>query len=352
MHMENQNNIDNKPIDLQVIVAKIWAERRLFFIWLPTVLVATYLFLVCIPRYYTSKVSIAPESTSSVSSALGNFGSLAASFGLGSLSNIGNDDAIYSEIYPDLIGSKDFLARLMPVEVTTKDGKVTTNYYTYLKDVQKQAWWSTAIEWCINLVLPEKPDTYDGNGVMPVFKLTKPQYRILKDAGNSIECDVDRKTDIITIEVTDNDPLVAATIANATCQQLQQFIVDYRTNKARIDYDYYKELAAKSKLDYEAAAEAYARYADSHANVQLLAYKTKMDALENDMEQRFNLYTALLGEQQAAERKLQEATPAFTIIENASVPVKPAGPRRLLLSLAMSVLAFFILSAKVLRRKI
>lgn len=349
--MENNNNIENKPIDIEVIVKKLWEQRRLFFIWLPSVLVATYFFLVSIPRYYTSKVSLAPESTSSVSSALGNFGSLAASFGLGSLSNIGNDDAIYSEIYPDLIGSKDFLARLMPVEVVTKDGKVQTNYYTYLKDVKKEVWWTSAINYIFKLILPEKPDTYDGNGVMPVFRLTKPQYNILKEAGENIECSVDRKTDIITIEVTDNDPLVAATIAKATCEQLQDFIVDYRTNKARIDYEYYKNLAEESYKDYEAAAEAYARYADANSNVQLLAYKTKVDALENDMGQKYNLYTALRNEQQAAERKLQEATPAFTIIEHASVAVKPAGPRRLLLSLAMSVLAFFILSAIVLKHR-
>lgn len=346
--MEN-NELENKPIDFEVIIKKLYAKRKLFFVWLPSVLIVTYLFLVCIPRYYVSKVSIAPESSSSVSSALDNFGSLAASFGLGSLSKMGNDDAIYSEIYPDLISSRDFLARLMPVEVMTKDSVVKVNYYVYLRDKKKEAWWDALKSFVIDLIKTPKPDTYNGEDVMPIFKLTKDQDGILKYAKNHIDCKVDRKTDIITIEVKDNDPLVAALMANATCEKLQEFIVDYRTNKSRIDFEYYKKLSEDSKVEYENAVNAYSLYADSHSNVNLYAYKTKLDALENDMEQKYNLYTALLSQMHASERKLQENTPAFTILESAAVAVKPAGPRRLLISLAMTIVAFFVISAFVLK---
>ena len=51
---------------------------------------------------------------------------------------------------------------------------------------------------------------------------------------------------------------------------------------------------------------------------------------------------------QAAQAKLQEATPAFTVIESASIPVKPAGPKRMFISIAMMVLSFFVLSGKLL----
>ena len=49
--------------------------------------------------------------------------------------------------------------------------------------------------------------------------------------------------------------------------------------------------------------------------------------------------------------KLQEATPAFTIIESASVPVKPAGPKRMIISIAMMILSFFVLSGWLLTKK-
>ena len=54
---------------------------------------------------------------------------------------------------------------------------------------------------------------------------------------------------------------------------------------------------------------------------------------------------------QSAAAKLQEATPAFTVIQSASVPTKPAGPRRLIISVAMMILSFIVLSGKLLMKK-
>jgi uncharacterized protein involved in exopolysaccharide biosynthesis len=71
---------------------------------------------------------------------------------------------------------------------------------------------------------------------------------------------------------------------------------------------------------------------------------TKAETLENEMEAKWGLYSALNSQVQSASAKLQEATPAFTIIEGASVPFKPAGPKRTLIALLMSILSFFILS--------
>lgn len=43
---------------------------------------------------------------------------------------------------------------------------------------------------------------------------------------------------------------------------------------------------------------------------------------------------------QAANAKVQERTPAFTVIKGAAVPVKPAGPKRMLFVFGMLFLTF------------
>ena len=83
----------------------------------------------------------------------------------------------------------------------------------------------------------------------------------------------------------------------------------------------------------------------------LATYQAKVESLENDMQLKYNLYTAMQTQLQAATAKLQEATPAFTVIEPASIPVKPAGPKRMIISIAMMILSFFLLSAKLLIKK-
>ena len=69
------------------------------------------------------------------------------------------------------------------------------------------------------------------------------------------------------------------------------------------------------------------------------------------MQAKYNVYTAMSTQLQAATAKLQETTPAFTVIESASMPIKPAGPKRMIISIAMMLLAFFVLTGWLLAKK-
>jgi hypothetical protein len=346
--MEEKKDI--RPIDLGNIVKKLWPHRRLYLRVMPATLILTYLFMLCLPRYYKCQVSLAPEAGSGLNVS-GSLASLASSFGLAGLDKMSSQDAISSDIYPDVIKSKNFIAELMPVEVTTKKGDVKCNYYTYMRDKQKQAWWVWLAEGIKNLVDPAPKDTYEGKGQLSTFGLTKGQHAIFKKVSQNIDCTIDKKTDIVIIEVEDQDPLVCATMADATCQKLQQFIVKYRTNKARVDYEYFKKLSVESEAKYNKSAQRYAAFADAYHKPVLATYSTKQTELENEMQADYQLCTAIKSQMQAAQAKLQEATPAFTVIESASVPIKPAGPKRMIISIAMMVLSFFVLSGWLLAKE-
>lgn len=345
--MEEKKN--NAPIDFVAIFKKLWPHRKTYYKVLPAVLIITYLITVCIPRYYTCTVKLAPEPTGP--SVSGSLGSLASSFGFGSLSKMGNLDALNVEIYPDIIKSMDFVADLMLVQVTTKKGDIKTSYYTYLRDHQKDAWWNVIKARISEWIHPTPKDSYSGEEKLSVFNLTKQQSDIFNSVSGKIKCNVDKKTDVVSITVTDLDPLVCATIANMTCKKLQEFIIAYRTNKANIDYKYYKKLTAEAKSAYVKIRKQYVTLADANQDVTLPSYKAKEEDLEDEMQQKYNVYTAMNTQMQAAQAKLQEATPAFTIIESASVPIKPAGPKRLFISLGMMMLSFFILSGVLLVKK-
>ena len=163
------------------------------------------------PKEYKASVMLAPESTTS-------------------------SDAIYPELYPDLIGSNDFIVSLFPVEVTTKDGSVTTDYYDYLLNYTKKAWYTFPARLLHDIVAKLKTDdvpfTGDSTKVNP-FHLSKMQYNIAHKIGKSINCTVDKKTSVITIEVTDQDPVISAVMADSIKNRLQAFITQYRTQKAR-----------------------------------------------------------------------------------------------------------------------
>lgn len=339
------------PINLKEVYAKLMAQKKRYFRVLPITFIVTYLIIFCIPRYYKSTVSMAPEPTGSMPALSGSLGSLASSFGLSSLSKMNSTDALNVDIYPDIISSYDFLADLMTVEVETKEGDVKTNYYTYLRDHQAQPWWGYITNGIKQLFSEGEADEIDGKEKIDVFCLTKKQDALFKQAQDNIVCAIDKKTEIISITVKDQDEKVCAMMADSTCRKLQEFIINYRTTKARVDYEYYKKLTEDSKKDYNKALNDYTKFSDTNNDLVLASYKSKGDYLENEMQLKYNVYTAMSTQMQQAVAKLQEATPAFTVIQKASMPIKPAGPKRLLIAIGMTMLVFIGMSARILLKQ-
>ena len=350
--MENKNN-DNEVIDLRLLFLKLWHKKMLYALVLFLAFVAGAVYIMPVPRYYSTSVSLAPEN-SGIDATSGTISSLASSFGV-DLGQGQSTDAIYPLLYPDVIASSNFIVPLFSIKVKTADGTVSTDYYTYLTKHQKKSPWSVPGDWMkktLRKILPKKQgSTMAGHGRQQgpnAFCLTEQQTGVVNKIKDNVVCTVDRKTNVISISVTDQDPLVCATIADSVRARLQAFITNYRTSKAKQDVAYYERLTSKAKADYERVRRVYGAYCDANTDVTLQSIRSKQEDLENDMQLKFNAYTAFNTQLQAARANLQKRTPAFTVIQGASVPIKPAGPKRMIAIIGIMMLAFFILSAKIL----
>lgn len=70
------------------------------------------------------------------------------------------------------------------------------------------------------------------------------------------------------------------------------------------------------------------------------------------MQLKFNAYSAICTQLEAMRAKLQEKTPAFTTLQSASVPVKPAGPKRMFFVIGMTFLTFIVTALWLSRKQI
>lgn len=308
----------------------------------PTLIVAilSAVIIVQVPRYYTTQVMLAPEEDGTSVSSLSD---LASSFGF-DLGSMTSSDAIYPMLYPDLFESNDFVVGLFDVHVETLNGSVKTTYLDYLQNHLKSAPWQPILTSIKNFLSP-KSDFKKAPGkenVVDPFMLTESEQQLVDGVKKCIQCTVDKKTNVITINVTDQDPLICATLADSVCSRLQRFITNYRTSKSRKDYEYYNSLAIEAKREYDKATAKYAKYCDSHRDAILQAYISERDDLENEMQSKYNSYNLLNTQLQAAKAKIQEKTPAFTMLQNASVPTKPEGPKRMIFVIVMTFFAFLI----------
>ena len=246
MQKEQDNNVHAGAKTVKVNYGKLWLDlkknKKYFFIILPVVFIIAAFLSLSIPNYYNCKVMLAPELSMSNTNRARSLTNLASSLGINLSTTTNNGDALFPTLYPELMNSVTFRTSLFPITVQNeKSGKVMT-YYDYLKDEQKYPWWSKIMPAIMSVFRDKKEDAQKE---VNIFKLTKEQSKVAKMIAKRVICDVDNKTFVITINVTDQDPVIAATIADSVQQKLQEFITDYRTRKAR------KDLEHNQKIVYE-----------------------------------------------------------------------------------------------------
>lgn len=333
--MEENNNTKTEVIDLRLVFKKIWNQRRLFYKVLPIVFILSCIYIFSVPRYYTSSTNLAPELDPPIGS--NTLSSLASTLGF-DFNEMQTTDAITPLLYPDLMDDNGFVSSLMSITVASLDGEINTTYYDYLLKHQKQPWWSYPIQW-LKSFLPKDEEITGSKGTYNPYHISKTEDNIFNAARQKIKINIDKKTGVISISVESQDPLICKTLADSVTAKLQIFITAYRTNKARIDYEYYKELTAEAKADYDKARHDFATMSDASTHISLQSVKLKLSDVERDMQMKYSTYNTLNNQLQAAKAKVQERTPAFTILKGASVPIKPAGPKRMIFVAAMLILA-------------
>ena len=292
------------------------------------------------PKIYKSTVILAPEESGSSFS--GSLSSLAAMVGMNM--KIGQTgDALYPEIYPDLMGSTGFVVGMFPVTVTKNKTGETYTYFDYLDKHQKKAFYEYPQDW-----LKQVKDLFTTEEKVPADHkvnpkhLTKKEFDVAKNIMGKIDCSVDKKTNVITIEVEDQDPLIAATVADSLQMHLQRTITVYRTKKARVDLEYMQKLFDEAHREYAKARQKYAAFGDSYMNLKMQSYVLKGDELENEMQLKYTIYQQVVEQLQLAKAKVQERTPAFTIVQEATVPVKHSSQPKIVTLIIWMLLGFLL----------
>ena len=318
------------PIDFGAVWAAIKKYKKLYYKTLGIAFVIALIIVFSLPKTYNCQILLAPE-TGGGSSSLGGLASLASSFGVSLGNSSQGGDAIKPTIYPDLMKSVDFKTSLFPIKVKMKESGKVMSYYDYLKYEWREPWW----EDLFGLLSPElKKDT-----LVDMFQLTGEQARIASLAIKNIECKIDKKTDLITIDVTAQDPMVVALLADSVKNRLQDFLTGYRTQKARRDLEYALTLYKQAKKDYERIRQVYYEYMDANQDVSLLSATQRQNDLENEMQLQYNNFTATSAQVLASKALVQKETPSFTTVQSATVPFGPSGPNKKMIMLVCLFLA-------------
>lgn len=337
--------LEEQEINLIELIQKIWKKRWFILKACGIGAIIGLVVAFSIPKEYKTEVKLSPENA--LGNRIGQFGGLAAMAGI----NLGNaasgNDALSVNLYPDIVKSTPFLLELINVPIETKDGKIKTSFYEYITQHQRNVWWSyitgapfKLIGWVVSLFKEKVPEEVSDK--IDPFKLTLEQEGFINSLQDKISVTVDNKSGVITGTVTMQDPLVSASIMDIVLVNLQKYVVDYRTRKAKHDLAFTEKLFNEAKDNYYKLQQAYARYVDENRNVISASSRTEEERLRNEMNLAYGVYSQMAQQLEMNKVKVQEQTPVYTVIEPARVALGASKPSKAMILIAFILLAGFI----------
>lgn len=339
---QNNHNDEEIEIDLIGILRKIIGIRKTIYKAAGIGLVVGIIVAISIPKQYTVGVTLSPEMGGSKG---GGLSGLAASFlGSGVSMNEGTD-ALNASLSADIVSSTPFLLELSTMKIPALEGgTMTLNVYL---DEESSPWWSyviglpgMVIGGVKSLFTEEESESVPSDKAnLGTIELSKKESKKIEALKKKILASVDKKTSMTTVSVTLQNPKVAAVVADSVVRKLQEYIIDYRTTKAKEDCLYLERLFKERQQEYYDAQKKYADYMDSHDNIILQSVRAEQERLQNDMSLAYQVYSQVANQLQVARAKVQEEKPVFAVVEPAVIPLYPSGTSR-----KIYVLAFIFLS--------
>lgn len=323
--LESANSKD-KEIDLIDIFRRIITIRRKIYKAAGVGLVVGIIIAISIPKQYTVNVTLSPE----MGGSRGNSGlaGLATSF-LGVGATTGDvSDALNASLSSEIIISTPFLMELLDskIPLSSEEDKTTLAFYLGKQSVP---WWNHIISFPgmifggIRSIFKEEVGNVNTDNINVkegIIELSKEDNRNINILRNSLAATVDNKTAITNITVTLQEPKVAAIVADSVVCKLQEYIINYRTSKAKEDCIYLEKLFRERQQEYYTAQKKYANYVDTHDNLVLQSVRAEQEKLQNDMNLSYQIYSQVANQLQVARAKVQEEKPVFAVVEPAVVP--------------------------------
>lgn len=324
------NNKDEIEINLLDLGKKLWNNKK--FIIKCSIIGAAVGIVIAfsIPKKYTTTVIL---TTGPGESAKGGMGALASMAGI----NLGGaivDELLSPDIYPDILKSTPFTSNLLETKIVNAELEIETSLYLYLKDNQKETWWSYIFG------APSKIISYfitpkNQQQTSCKYYTSRERVKITKKLIDSYSINTDKKTGITTLKTSFQDPTISALVADTLTSYLQKYIIAERTKKAKADLDNTIRLYSQAQVEYYKNQEKLAIFIDNNRDITSARHAINQEKLQNETNLTYSVYTQMAQQVQMKEIRVQNETPVFTIIQPPLAPIDASSPNKL------AILIFF-----------
>ena len=344
-----------RAVDYLALARSYWEERKTILIITLIFGVFGLIFAYSSQEEFVSQVKLMPEN--SQESQLNGLSGLARQFGVAATST--SETGIPVSLYPDVAKNLVMMKQLMNYEVSIDDNNQVVTLKDYFLRPAKPSLVSTLtkntiglpfrfIKWARSKLpspsnemrIQERTALVEDNTIIQQFQDS--EWAMIENLRGRITVTQDVDTGIIIVEVKMPDPLLAAKIAAQVVNFLTEYITNYRTEKTRGDVEFIEDRLAEAKINFEKAQTELASYTDRQRATTRATDDVERQRLENEFSIAFNIYNIMAQRLEETKIRLQEVTPAVSILDPPAVPNKRSEPLRIRTFLIFCVSGFTV----------
>lgn len=334
---------DKVLIDVVGVLKDIWLNRKVLYWSTAIVFLIGLIIYVGSDRIYYSEAQLMPETSSDRS----QLGQIFQQYGnLLGIQQRQEENDIQVSMYPYIVESLNFQIELMQHEVYFSSLDSTLTVFDYFTEYYQPGIVNrfTDVLWDYTIGLPVTVWNFikslysDGNSERPPVDFSEfEEFDAPKILDSRVKRVANKVSDLITIErepqtgfvsigVSLPDPQATTEMVILVRNLLQEYVIDYRTEKAMNNLEFIEEQYEEAKENFQARQDSLAAFQDRNLNLSMQSYAVIESRLQSEYELAFNLYNTLARRRQEAEIQVQEQTPVFRVHEPAIVPTQPSEP--------------------------
>lgn len=336
-----QNLRIDDDISLSEIFENLWKGRRKILIALSFFIVIGLFHYTFAPDDYISSSKLLQENYTESGGSdglrlLNQFGG----FNLGS-SNSGK--GIPPELYPEIIESVDFQQRILFQPVTFSNYQSELTLFEYFNEYYERPFrervYSTITNYTIKLpftLLRHIRSIFSGTQEdQPLEKIEEsvtendvvilsPRFRhAMNQVKNRVTLDFEDS--VLEVDVKLSDPMASSQINAIIGERISEYIINYRSEKAKQNLQFVENLHRAAKERYEQAQLVHANFVDKNQGSLTAKATIELERLEDERALTFEIYSSMSQRLEEAKIRLQEETLIFTTIQK---PILPTSPER------------------------
>ena len=263
----------------------------------------------------------------------GNLGGLASLAGINLGSGSGGTE-ISSKLYPQIFNSIPYQLELLNTPLSI-EGQEKITYREYYKNIYKLGLLELIKKYTIGLPaiiissFKSENDQIESSIENQIINVSPDDFELInKVLIEQISLQVNEKEGFVSISVDFPEPLASAQFALRAKNLLQDYVLKFKTEKAKEQLNYIEARFLETKKEFVSARLALASFEDQNNGLNTALGRTKLLQLQSDYDLVFTMYAELEKQLETQRLQVKKDTPLFTVLKPVTVPSEKSGPKR------------------------